>query len=98
MIIKLDVLAKVSVGSQVSEMAWRTSHGVSFSSPVLATESSARRVRDVCERYMVNIFGSDLLSFVFDKECCSVLGSGAFGKCFVAQVSSSQWVSKRCGD
>ncbi|KAK8730113.1 hypothetical protein OTU49_008457, partial [Cherax quadricarinatus] len=54
------------------------------------------RLRDMCRELEFNVFGPLMHNFLFNRESCKLLGSGTYGTCYLASVSSSRWVTKSC--
>nr|XP_045607013.1 calcium/calmodulin-dependent protein kinase type 1-like [Procambarus clarkii] len=64
----------------------------------MESSSGVERLREVCDRLQVDVFGPTFFYSVFNKDCTWTLGSGSFGSCSVASVGDSWWVAKTCVD
>ncbi|KAK8718732.1 hypothetical protein OTU49_014511 [Cherax quadricarinatus] len=53
-------------------------------------------LQDICRELEFNVLGPLMHNFLFNSESCKMLGSGTYGTCYLASVSSSRWVTKSC--
>ncbi|XP_069185317.1 calcium/calmodulin-dependent protein kinase type 1-like [Procambarus clarkii] len=60
--------------------------------------SGVERLREVCDRLQVDVYGPSFFHSVFNQDCSWLLGSGSYGTCSVASVADSWWVAKTCVD